>query len=97
MVRVGGEGGLLSFLLLSVTEVPLQPQFAHRLWIKQCLIHAALVYWAPVRLRARTEQIEVMRGMGARALFYAATATPAEKGRGGLYLPLPATKVNQRK
>lgn len=51
----GWVGRSTEFLLLSVTEVPLQPQFAQRLWIKQCLIHAVLVYWAPVRLRARTE------------------------------------------
>lgn len=34
---------------------------------------------------------------GVRALFYAATAAPAEKRRAGLYLRSPATKVNQCK
>lgn len=43
------------FLLLSLTEVPAQPLFAQRLWIKQCLIHVVFVYRVSVCLRARTE------------------------------------------
>lgn len=43
------------FLLLSLTEVPPQPLFVQRLWIKQCLIHVVFVYRVSVCLRARTE------------------------------------------